>query len=90
MTPKGLQVIAGKLSRSIEYETPCWLEFNILRFLFWISSCRLEEAEDKYKNRESRDEDLEMIAYLKEMMSEKEQMLLKLNVWKFFFSCNFC
>lgn len=45
----------------------------------------LEEAEDKYKNRESRDEDLEMIAYLKEMMSEKEQMLSKLNEEKRFF-----
>lgn len=45
-----------------------------------IFNFRLEEAEDKYKNRESRDEDLEMIASLKEMVSEKDQFLFKLNV----------
>ncbi|XP_072355481.1 protein FAM184A isoform X9 [Scyliorhinus torazame] len=39
---------------------------------------RLEEAEEKYNNRESRQEDLQLITELKEMISERDQLTKKL------------
>ncbi|GCB70196.1 hypothetical protein scyTo_0005628 [Scyliorhinus torazame] len=38
----------------------------------------LEEAEEKYNNRESRQEDLQLITELKEMISERDQLTKKL------------
>ncbi|XP_067840778.1 protein FAM184A isoform X5 [Heptranchias perlo] len=39
---------------------------------------RLEEAEEKYRNRESRAEDLQLIIELKEMVTERDQLMKKL------------
>ncbi|XP_078504599.1 protein FAM184A isoform X3 [Lissotriton helveticus] len=39
---------------------------------------RLEEMEDKYQNRESRPEDLQVIAELKDMIAERDQLIKKL------------
>lgn len=43
-------------------------------------SCRLEGTEDKFRNRESRPEDLQVIAELKEMVTEREALVKKLVV----------
>lgn len=40
----------------------------------------MEGTEDKFRNRESRPEDLQMIAELKEMVSERESLVKKLVV----------
>ncbi|XP_034077711.1 protein FAM184A-like [Gymnodraco acuticeps] len=40
--------------------------------------CRLEGTEDKFRNRESRHEDLQVIAELKDMVSERESLVKKL------------
>lgn len=50
----------------------------VLFFLF--PSHRLEGTEDKFRNRESRPEDLQMIAELKDMVSERESLVKKLVV----------
>lgn len=47
---------------------------------FCVSSNRLEGTEEKFRNRESRPEDLQMIAELKEMVSERETLVKKLVV----------
>ncbi|XP_062889928.1 protein FAM184A isoform X7 [Mobula hypostoma] len=39
---------------------------------------RLEEADEKYNNRESRAEDLQLISELKEMITERDQLMKKL------------
>ena len=43
---------------------------------------RLEEAEDRYRQRESRPEDLEKIKQLQDMIYEKEETLKKMLVCK--------
>lgn len=47
---------------------------------FGISSSRLEGTEEKFRNRESRPEDLQLIAELKDMVSERESLVKKLVV----------
>lgn len=42
--------------------------------------CRLEGTEDKLRNRESRPEDLHLIAELRELVSEREALVKKLVV----------
>lgn len=59
---------------------------NIKRggFYFGLSSSRLEGTEEKFRNRESRPEDLQLIAELKDMVSERESLVKKLvvgNCW---------
>lgn len=49
-------------------------------FFFLFPSHRLEGTEDKFRNRESRPEDLQMIAELKDMVSERESLVKKLVV----------
>lgn len=48
-------------------------------FVF-VSSYRLEGTEEKFRNRESRPEDLQIIAELKDMVSERESLVKKLVV----------
>lgn len=60
---------------------------NIKRggFYFGLSSSRLEGTEEKFRNRESRPEDLQLIAELKDMVSERESLVKKLvvgNCWQ--------
>lgn len=43
-------------------------------------SCSLEATEEKFRNRESRPEDLQVIAELKDMVSEREALVKKLVV----------
>ena len=43
-------------------------------------SLRLEGTEDKFRNRESRPEDLQIIAELKDMVTERESLVKKLVV----------
>lgn len=42
--------------------------------------CSLEATEEKFRNRESRPEDLQVIAELKDMVSEREALVKKLVV----------
>lgn len=50
-------------------------------FCFSFSlSRRLEGTEEKFRNRESRPEDLQLIAELKDMVSERESLVKKLVV----------
>lgn len=42
--------------------------------------CRLEEAEERYRNRESRPEDLERIRQLQEAIVQREQALKRMMV----------
>lgn len=50
-------------------------------YVFFFSlSHRLEGTEDKFRNRESRPEDLQLIAELKDMVSERETLVKKLVV----------
>lgn len=48
--------------------------------LHFILVLRLEEAEEKYRSRESRPEDLEFIEQLKRALAEKELDMKKLVV----------
>lgn len=48
--------------------------------MFCLSSHRLEGTEEKFRNRESRPEDLQIIAELKDMVSERESLVKKLVV----------
>lgn len=61
------------------------LSYIMLRVLcFCLSSFRLEGTEEKFRNRESRPEDLQIIAELKDMVSEREALVKKLvvgNCW---------
>ena len=50
--------------------------------IFCLSSFRLEGTEEKFRNRESRPEDLQIIAELKDMVSERESLVKKLVVGK--------
>ena len=45
-----------------------------------LLSPRLEGTEDKFRNRESRPEDLQVIAELKDMVTERESLVKKLVV----------
>lgn len=52
---------------------------------FYGSLYRLEGTEEKFRNRESRPEDLQIIAELKDMVSERESLVKKLvvgNCWR--------
>ena len=49
---------------------------------FCLSSYSLEGTEEKFRNRESRPEDLQVIAELKDMVSERESLVKKLVVGK--------
>lgn len=55
---------------------------NIYTYILYlcVSSNRLEGTEEKFRNRESRPEDLQVIAELKEMVSEREALVKKLVV----------
>uniref|UniRef100_UPI00398E6A66 protein FAM184A n=1 Tax=Pristiophorus japonicus TaxID=55135 RepID=UPI00398E6A66 len=64
-------------------ETQCMLaDFNkaqeLLKDKISTLEILLEEAEEKYNNRESRAEDLQLIAELKEMITERDQLMKKL------------
>lgn len=48
--------------------------------VFCLLSYRLEGTEEKFRNRESRPEDLQIIAELKDMVSERESLVKKLVV----------
>ena len=48
-------------------------------FLFWYGF-RLEEAEERYHNRDSRPEDIEQIAKLRDMVEEREEYMKRLVV----------
>lgn len=48
--------------------------------LYFLLSYRLEGTEEKFRNRESRPEDLQIIAELKDMVSERESLVKKLVV----------
>ena len=58
--------------------------YRSLRRVCVVSSpsglCRLEGTEDKFRNRESRPEDLQVIAELKDMVTEREALVKKLVV----------
>lgn len=45
-----------------------------------VCLCRLDGTEDKFRNRESRQEDLQRIADLREMVAERESLVKKLVV----------
>lgn len=45
-----------------------------------VCICRLGGTEDKFRNRESRTEDLQMITELREMVAERESLVKKLVV----------
>ncbi len=49
-------------------------------YVLCLWSRRLEGTEEKFRNRESRPEDLQMIAELKDMVSERESLVKKLVV----------
>lgn len=52
---------------------------------FFVLLYRLEGTEEKFRNRESRPEDLQIIAELKDMVSERESLVKKLvvgNCWQ--------
>ena len=51
----------------------------IINDLLWCN-CRLEEAEERYRNRESRTEDLELIHHLQNEIQEKEAFVNRLHV----------
>ena len=53
--------------------------FQILS-IYKIYTFRLEQAEDKYRNRESRPEDLQAIDLLRQSLAEREAECLKLVV----------
>lgn len=53
--------------------------YGLMSFFFSLSH-RLEGTEDKFRNRESRPEDLQLIAELKDMVSERETLVKKLVV----------
>ncbi|XP_072913489.1 protein FAM184A isoform X3 [Hemitrygon akajei] len=64
-------------------ETQCMLaDFNkaqeFLKDKISTLEILLEEADEKYSNRESRTEDLQLISELKEMISERDQLMKKL------------
>ncbi|XP_067840775.1 protein FAM184A isoform X2 [Heptranchias perlo] len=64
-------------------ETQCMLtDFNkaqdLLKDKISTLEILLEEAEEKYRNRESRAEDLQLIIELKEMVTERDQLMKKL------------
>lgn len=48
--------------------------------IFFFFSNRLEEAEEKYRSRQSRSEDLEVIEQLKRVLAERELDMKKLVV----------
>lgn len=63
------------------------LSCSMLRdFFFFLSFYRLEGTEDKFRNRESRPEDLQLIAELKDMVSERESLVKKLVVGNWWLS----
>lgn len=51
----------------------------------YVSTFRLHEAEDRYDNRDSRPEDLELIHQLRENIYEKEEKVLALIVSQVYF-----
>lgn len=53
--------------------------FRLGQSLLWFF-CSLEATEEKFRNRESRHEDLQVIAELKDMVSERESLVKKLVV----------
>lgn len=59
---------------------------NVDETFFNLSSCRLEGTEEKFRNRESRHEDLQLIAELKDMVSERESLVKKLVVGSWWLS----
>lgn len=62
-----------------------WISYaEYLVFCICFSPYRLEGTEEKFRNRESRPEDLQIIAELKNMVSEREALVKKLvvgNCW---------
>ena len=52
-----------------------------MNLLSIICISRLEEAEERYANRESRPEDLELIEQLRSAILEKEERINALVVW---------
>lgn len=53
---------------------------NILKEKIDSLTLLLEEAEERYENRESKDEDIQEIARLKEMITDREDAMKKLIV----------
>lgn len=43
-------------------------------------NCRLNEAEERYRNRESRNEDLELITTLQQTIASYQEQLKKIHV----------
>lgn len=59
----------------------CRVFHHKIRFLMYdFFSNRLEEAEEKYRSRQSRPEDLEVIEQLKRVLAERELDMKKLVV----------
>lgn len=54
--------------------------FVVFYVIYHVCVCRLEGTEDKLRNRESRPEDLHLIAELRELVSEREALVKKLVV----------
>ncbi len=53
---------------------------SIIVNVYVCEMSRLEGTEEKFRNRESRPEDLQVIADLREMVSERESLVKKLVV----------
>lgn len=60
--------------------------FDRMFFFSMFPSYRLEGTEEKFRNRESRPEDLQLIAELKDMVSERESLVKKLVVGNWWLS----
>lgn len=63
-----------------EPQTSAGFSLNSLWEVFTVVCFSLEATEEKFRNRESRPEDLQVIAELKDMVSEREALVKKLVV----------
>lgn len=84
------QVLRFKGHRFISELSSCSLSGTFSRMMqgtfLYLSSPRLEGTEEKFRNRESRPEDLQLIAELKDMVSERESLVKKLVVGNWWLS----
>jgi len=51
-----------------------------LKIFFFVFQNRLHEAEERYRNRESRTEDLELISTLQQTIASYQEQLKKIHV----------
>ena len=65
------------------YEKDAHVNIKYVNFNYVIFFNRLREMHDRFLNRESREEDLDLIQVLKKNLSDRDELLKKLQV-------NFC